>query len=337
MGGCILSKNTKRVITIYCALLVSTLIWNINQNLFGNPFLPCFFLSLATFLIIFTPFEIYFTFRDFWYERWKPLDIDELDSTRIKIDVETKKNEKREISALLIKSNNLKRVTELNSLIIIAQGFSDTKESLQRFYIPFVRLGFLILIYDARGMGASKKVGSKGDFSSRSNDFKTIVNWIKGEPDLNEKKLFSIGFSIGALTVLCGGLSDERIEKIIAISAISNYRKNLPKYNVIAMLSYLIKGVRLFPSKRVNEKISPIFHIVKLKNESPKERWDKMSKRVFLVHSRNDKIIKIKNFIENRDALNLPDENQLILKKGGHNLKKDELILQGALLKFLTN
>lgn len=251
--------------------------------------------------------------------------------------METKKNEKREISALLIKSNNLKRVTELNSLIIIAQGFSDTKESLQRFYIPFVRLGFLILIYDARGMGASKKVGSKGDFSSRSNDFKTIVNWIKGEPDLNEKKLFSIGFSIGALTVLCGGLSDERIEKIIAISAISNYRKNLPKYNVIAMLSYLIKGVRLFPSKRVNEKISPIFHIVKLKNESPKERWDKMSKRVFLVHSRNDKIIKIKNFIENRDALNLPDENQLILKKGGHNLKKDELILQGALLKFLTN
>lgn len=287
--------------------------------------------------MIFTPFEIYFTFRDFWYERWIPLDIVELESSRIKIEVETKKNKKGNISALLIKSTNLKRVAELNSIIIITPGFSDTKESLQGFYIPFVRLGFLVLIYDARGMGASKKIGSKGDFSSRINDFKTIINWIKNEPDLNEKKLCSIGFSIGALVSLCGGLSDERIEKIIAISAISNYRKNLPKYNFIAMLSYLIKGVRLFPSKSINEKISPISHIIKLKNESPKEKWDKLSKRVFLVHTRNDKIIKMKNFIENRDALNLPGENQLILNKGGHNLKKDELILQGAVLKFLLD
>ena len=337
MGGCILSKNTKRAITIYFALLISTLIWNINQNLFGNPFLPCFFLSFATFLIIFTPFEIYFTFRDFWYERWKPLDITEIESSRIKIEVETKKNKKGDISALLIKSTNLKLVSELNSLIIIAPGFSDTKESLQRFYIPFVRLGYLVLIYDARGMGASKKVGSKGDFLSRINDFKTIINWINNEPGLNGNKLFSIGFSIGALTILCAGLSDERIEKIIAISAISNYRKNLPRYNIIAMLSYLIKGVRLFPSKSINEKISPISHIIKLKNDSPKEKWENLSKRVFLVHTRNDKIIKMKNFIENRDALNLPDENQLIFNKGGHNLKKDELILQGAVFKFLLN
>ena len=337
MGGFILSKNTKRAITIYFALLISTLIWNINQNIFGNPFLPCFFLSFATFLIIFTPFEIYFTFRDFWYERWMPLEIDEFEVKRIKIEVETKKNKKGEISASLIKSKNAKRVEKLNSLIIIAHGFSDTKESLQRFYIPFVRLGFLILIYDARGMGASKKVGSKGDFSSRINDFKIIVDWVNKEADLKEIKICSIGFSIGALTVLCGGLSDERIEKIIAISAISNYRKNLPKYNIIAMLSYLLKGVRLFPSKLVNEEISPIFHINKLKDESPDEQWDELSKRVFLAHSRNDKIIKIKNFIENRDALNLPDENQLILNKGGHNLKKDELILEGAIFKFLMN
>jgi len=103
------------------------------------------------------------------------------------------------------------------------------------------------------------------------------------------------------------------------------------------MLSYLIKGVKLFPPKRIDEAISPIFHINKLKNESPKQMWDKLSKRIFLVHSRNDKIIKIKNFIENRDALGLPDENQLVLNKGGHNLKKDELILQAAVFKFLMD
>ena len=219
----------------------------------------------------------------------------------------------------------------------MAHGFSDTKESLQRFYLPFARLGYTILVYDARGSGNSKSVGHKGDFLSKINDFKIIVNWIKKNPELREKRIFAIGFSIGALTILSGGFSDERLEKIIAISAISNYRKNLPRYNIIALLSYLIKGVKLLPKKEMNEKLSPLFQIKKVKNESTDEKWQKLSKRVLLVHSKNDRIIKLINFIENRDALELPLENQLILNKGGHNLKKNELILQGVSIQFLMN
>jgi dipeptidyl aminopeptidase/acylaminoacyl peptidase len=316
---------------------VSILIWNVNYNTFGNPFLPCFFLSLTTFLIIFTPFEIYFTFRDFWYERWVPIEIDDIQISKIKVEVEKGKKKKKEIAALLIKSKNLKKTQEINSLIIIAHGFSDTKESLQSFYIPFVRLGYLIFIYDARGTGISKNVGKKGDFLARINDFKIIVNWINKDPVLQQKRKFTIGFSIGALTILCGGFSDERIEKIIAISAMSNYRKNLPRYNIIVLLSYLIKGVKLLPKKNENEKISPLFQIKKTKDISSEEKWQQLSKRVLLVHCKNDRIIKLKNFIENRDALDLPHKNQLILNKGGHNLKKNELILQGASIKFLMN
>ena len=334
-GGFILSKNTKRAILVYFALLISVLIWNVNYNTFGNTFLPSFFLSLATFLIIFTPFEIYFTFRDFWYERWIPVSDNDLQISKIKIKVEKGKRNNREIQALLIGLTNNKESQELNSVILIAHGFSDTKESLQNFYLPFVRLGYLIFIYDARGTGDSKNVGKRGDFLSRINDFKVIVNWIKNDPRLKEKRIFSVGFSIGALTILCGGFSDERLEKIIAISAISNYRKNLPRYNLIALLSYLIKGVKLLPTKSVNEKISPLLLFKKVKNESSDELWQKLSKRVLLVHSKNDRIIKLINFIENRNALELPPENQLILRKGGHNLKKNELILLGASLKFL--
>jgi dipeptidyl aminopeptidase/acylaminoacyl peptidase len=316
---------------------VSILIWNVNYNTFGNPFLPCFFLSLATFLIIFTPFEIYFTFRDFWYERWVPIDIDDVQISKIKVEVGKTKKKKKEIAALLIESKNLKKAQEINSLIIIAHGFSDTKESLQSFYLPFVRLGYVIFIYDARGTGISKNVGRKGDFLARINDFKILVNWINKNPILQQKRIFSIGFSIGALTILCGGFSDERIEKIIAISAMSNYRKNLPRYNIIALLSYLIKGVKLLPKKNENEKISPLFQIKKAKEVSNDEKWQQLSKRVLLVHCKNDRIIKLKNFIENRDALDLPYKNQLILNRGGHNLKKNELILQGASIKFLMN
>ena len=316
---------------------MSILIWNVNYNTFGNPFLPCFFLSLATFLIIFTPFEIYFTFRDFWYERWVPIEIDDVRISKLKVEVEKAKRKKKEIAALLIESKNVKKTQELNSIIIIVHGFSDTKESLQSFYLPFVHIGYSIFIYDARGTGNSQLVGSKGDFLSRINDFKIIVNWIKKDPVLQQKRIFSIGFSIGALTILCGGFSDERIEKIIAISAISNYRKNLTRYNIIALLSYLIKGVKLLPKKSENEKISPLFQIKKVKSGSNDEKWQQLSKRVLLIHCRNDRIIKLKNFNENQDALDLPYDNQLILNKGGHNLKKNELILQGASLKFLMN
>jgi pimeloyl-ACP methyl ester carboxylesterase len=316
---------------------VSVLVWNVNYNIFGNTFLPCFFLSFATFLIIFTPFEIYFTFRDFWYERWVPIDIDDLQITKIKIEVEKAKRNKREIAALIIVSKNDKKNQDLNSVILIAPGFSDTKESLQSFYLPFVRLGYIIFIYDARGTGDSKAAGRKGDFLSRINDFKIIVNWINKNPVLKEKKIYSIGFSIGALTILCGGFSDERLEKIIAVSSISNYRKNLPRFNIIALLSYFFKGVKLLPKNDINEKISPLFQFKKVKSESSDEKWQKLSKRVLLIHGNNDRIIKLINFIENRDALELSRRNQLILSKGGHNLKKNELILQGASIKFLMD
>ena len=320
---------------MYIAFLISVLIWNVNYNTFGNTVLPSFFLSLATFLIIFTPFEIYFTFRDLWYERWIPIDIDDLQITKINVEVKEGKRNNKGIGALLIELKKNKKCQASDTVILIAHGFSDSKESLQNFYLPFVRLGYSIFIYDARGTGYSKRVGEKGDFISRINDFRAIVNWIKNCPDLKEKKIVSIGFSIGALTVLCGGFSDERIEKILAISAISNYRKNLPRYNIIALLSYLIKGVKLLPSKNVNEQISPLLQFRKVKRESSDELWQKFSKRVLLVHSKNDKIIKIINFNENRDALELPRKNQLLLNKGGHNLKKNELILLGASLKFL--
>jgi len=155
--------------------------------------------------------------------------------------------------------------------------------------------------------------------------------------ELNKKKLFCIGFSIGALTILCGGFKNERIDKIIAISAISNYRKNLPRFNIIVMLSYFLKGVKVVPKREKNLKLSPSIIINQIKKEISEENWKKLSKRVLLIHSRNDKIIKMINFKENAKVLGLPPENRLIISKGGHNHKKNELILIGRSLKFLDS
>jgi len=334
----LLSKNAKRIMVIYFGIVISTLIWNVNQNIFGNPFWPCFILSTTTFLIIYTPFEIYFSFRDLWFDRWIQFHLEDLNLKKVKINVDSgKKKKSRALAAFLITPNNENYIKSKNTVIIVCHGFSDKKETLQFYYLPLAMQGFTILAYDARGTGESRKVGRRNQFYKRIEDFKTVIKWIKERDDLKNKKICSVGFSIGALTMLCGGFPNSEIEKLIAISSISDYKQNLPKFNLILLIRYFFKGIKLFPTDEENEKLSPFIVMNKIKQTLPEEEWKTFSKRVLLIHCRNDKIIKLRNFEENSNLLNISEQNKLILRKGGHTNKKDELILVGVSLRFFNS
>ncbi len=73
------------------------------------------------------------------------------------------------------------------------------------------------------------------------------------------------------------------------------------------------------------------------RRELTEDEWKKLSNRVMLIHSKNDRVIKFKNFKENKLLLEPSDINSLILKKGGHSHKKNEMALVGATLKFLNS
>ncbi|MEJ2251623.1 MAG: hypothetical protein P8Y97_18450, partial [Candidatus Lokiarchaeota archaeon] len=68
-----LSKLQKRYIIGIISYTVSIFIWRINES-FGNVFRTNLILSITTFLLIYVPFEIYFSFRDIWFERWESID-----------------------------------------------------------------------------------------------------------------------------------------------------------------------------------------------------------------------------------------------------------------------
>ena len=102
----VITKNLKRSILIYFDVIFSMLIWNVNQNIFGNPFLPCFILSTTTFLIIYTPFEIYWSFADLWYDRWISLSLKDCVTKYERIEVDHKRNKKKEIATLLVSSKD---------------------------------------------------------------------------------------------------------------------------------------------------------------------------------------------------------------------------------------
>lgn len=330
-----LSNNHKRIILIFIDLLFSWFIWEINIDL-GNPcytvaFSRCFILSTTTFLIVYTPFEIYWSFRDLWFDRWRKLNLKELEISDITIEISD-----GDIHANLIKHRNNTKVNSKNTIIVICHGFSDTKETLQYYYYPLAYQGYIILAYDARGTGKSKKMGKRSQFLERVSDFKEIINWIKCQKEFSTLKINCIGFSVGAIAVLCGGFPNNDIKKIIVISSMSHYKNNIPKYNPIVVLSYLMKGVKLFPNFEENRKLSPYIAIEDVKKKIKLEKWEKYSKRVMLVHCRNDRIIKFKNFMQNKEILESPNQNLLILKKGGHTLKKNECALVGATLNFLN-
>ena len=103
------------------------------------------------------------------------------------------------------------------------------------------------------------------------------------------------------------------------------------------MFSYFIKGVNLSPSEPENNKISPYFVFKELKETMSSEEWKKFSEKVMLIHCKNDKVIKLKNLEENRSILGILDSNLLILRKGGHSQKKNELAIVGASLRFFNS
>jgi len=332
-----LTKTHKRIILIIFDIFISAYIWDVNAS-WGNTFETCLILSTTTFLIIYTPFEIYWSFRDIYLDRWAPIKFKNIKTSKIKIEVgKSRKGKNRYIVGFLISLYDNEIVESKSSLLVICHGFSDSKETLQYYYIPLALQGHTILVYDARGTGESKRVGKRSQFLKRIDDFKKVIEWIKKEDQLKNYDVSSIGFSIGAITVLCGGFSDDYIKKIIAISAMSNYKQNLPKYNPIIMLSYLLKGVKIFPSKVENDKLSPYSIIEYSKQSLSEDVWRNFSKRVFLIHAKNDKIINFKNFQENVRLLNLSEQNTLVLNSGGHTQKKNELLLVAASIKFLSS
>jgi len=213
----------------------------------------------------------------------------------------------------------------------------DKKEALQYIYLPLAVQGYIILAYDARGHGKSKKVGKRGQFIKRLEDYKILINWVRQHKDLANMEIHSIGFSIGALIVLAGSYMEENIEKIIAISAISDYKKTVKRLNPIVLLSFLMKGIKIFPNEEEVKKLSPGLIFKDLKKKLSEEEWKKYIRKIFLIHSRNDNVIKFHNFKENVSILDLPEKNQLVFRKGGHISKKNEVALTGAILSFLNN
>jgi len=330
-----LKEVIKRIIVIILGILISAIIWHINCNIFNNPLERCLIISTCLFFIVYTPFETYFSVRNIWYDRWPDLDLEGIIKKKVRIPLESKDKDKN-ITINIIKSHVLTE-SKKDTIIIINHGYSDTKQTLEYLYLPLAMQGYTILVYDARGTGESRKLGKRYHFQKRIEDYQKIIQWIKSHKKYHKYQIYSIGFSIGGIISISGSFNDLNVRKIIAISCISHYKKNLLRLNPIILFSYILRGISLFPDKEKAEMLSPYKIFKNQKEKLPKEEYKKLSERIYLIHAKNDRVIKFNNFKENCSILDLPEKNQLIFKKGGHTMKKNEVALVGSILRFLDD
>lgn len=326
----------KRFLISIVGIVISAYIWHINRNIFGNTINICLILSIFVFLMVYIPFEAYFSVRKIWYDRWPKLIVNCLKKEKIHIPIESTSKNKR-IVANIIKISEKSNKREKNAIIIVNHGYSDTKETLEYLYLPLAMQGYVILVYDARGTGESKDLGKRNQFKKRIEDYRAIVRWIGNHHDYLNHTIYTIGFSIGGITSLAGSFMNQNIEKIIALSCISHYGKTVRRLNPLILISYLLRGIKIFPEQQLIETLSPYLIFKNQKEKLDSTKFNDLSQRVYLIHAKNDRVIRFRNFKENVSILELPQKNQLIFKKGGHTLKKNELALVGGILKFLED
>ena len=107
-----LTKTKKYFILIVIDVLISAFIWHVNAS-WGNTFWTCLILSTTTFLIIFTPFQIYFSLREIYFDRWKFLHLEVIEKSKVKINVDG-----GYLYADLIISKNQEAVNLKNTIVI---------------------------------------------------------------------------------------------------------------------------------------------------------------------------------------------------------------------------
>ncbi|RLI64575.1 MAG: hypothetical protein DRO88_06915 [Promethearchaeia archaeon] len=347
----------KHILLFIVDFILAAYIYYVNFFLFGNPSGRCVYLSVMTFIFTWLCWALYFELRDFWQFRWyrvdtlgvkiRPIQIPILwcDSDQYSTSIKKKIRNKKKDIALYGEILHWSGTSSKSPVVIFSHGFSDDCIYTRHITIPIALSGYDVLTFDSRGSGKSRKAGKNSQFVEITRDLEDVIEYVKKDPILGGRKIYLVGISLGALSSIRQGLKEDSIEKIIAVAAMSNYKENIPqspitfKKNWWLWLRYTFFGVLMNPLENINFELSPVLQLQKIKKKFQNiEDWTEfISKKLFLIHAKNDKIISFNNFLENRNAANLTTNyhNWMISKSGGHNFLQYELPLVSTIISML--
>jgi dienelactone hydrolase len=149
-------------------------------------------------LIMFTIITITIIFTSIYY-------FDE----QMKIESEKVEIEVREVNYRILHAIIIKPIHESTNLpvVIVFHGFSASKEMMRSFAEAFAFQGFLVLLVDLHGHGASKGNLGEDGLDSLMNDGIATYNYLISRSDVDMSRIAIIGHSMGGGTALATSLN----------------------------------------------------------------------------------------------------------------------------------
>jgi dienelactone hydrolase len=211
-------------------------------------------------------------------------------------------------------------------LIIINHGWGSSSKIMNP-YACAISLGgpYACLLYDMRGFG--KSPGKKGVNSKVFDDVIKVIDYASNINFIDTSRLGFLGISMGGNIALTRVYHDKRIKAIVSLASPFDTKENFLTYKAIPCRMIKLTGLN---AKKIsddeNKKISPKYQL--------KANDSELNKRIFLIHAKNDGIIKFDEFLKIKQLLNLPAEQFLICEKGNHLFRNQHIWILSSALRF---
>ncbi|MHA1274998.1 MAG: alpha/beta hydrolase family protein [Promethearchaeota archaeon] len=221
------------------------------------------------------------------------------------------------LKAFIIRPKNMDKNKKYIG-VLFHHGYTGFKEKVLRFAIPLAMNGCVVLCPDARGHGETKsKALSMDDFKGIMEDVTKEIDYLENLPEVDKDKLCMMGHSMGGIMTLSAGYKDERLKKLVAISAPYDMLEMFKKHKTIItkfihnrVTKYLKKSKEFIES---GASLDDWNKIISAKYTTNYETSIPDRDRVYLVHCKEDDLVLFEEAQKLKEKLNLPDENVLFM------------------------
>lgn len=320
------------VLDVYLITVVFQMSWILGLILLG--------------IVMYTAADmVYLYLNSIWwaYHNWISTNVVDIEEIKVP---STMKGEM--LKAVIIRPKNCDR-TKKHVGVLAHHGYTGKKEKMFRFAIPLAMNGCVVLCPDARGHGEStNKAFSMDDFKGIMSDITNEVDYLESLPEVDPNKLAMMGHSMGGIMTLSAGYQEDRLKKLIAISAPYNMLEMFQTHKTV-ITRYIYKHVTGFLKKdkefqesgeTLEEWSKQISAHHVFDYETPIPNKD----RVFLVHCKEDDLVLFGESEKSKEHLKLPDENVLFLDMpkwkylmAAHNLTGQETIISTFCVNVITS
>lgn len=232
--------------------------------------------------------------------------------------------------------------SSIKPYVIVAHGMGSALEDLELIAVPLALTGYHVISFNQTGHGfyPHRTPGNGKDYTLIMPNVNDIVEFVLQQPDLakdtqGNPRIGFLGASTGGIMALTHAYQSPKIKVTIAMSQIHDFmgilatEKNYAPFSKEKLFRFMLKSMKLKLdyTEAENRIISPKYFL----HPHPTNK-----DRLFMVHCEDDPL-PFSEALKNKALAELPDENCLFLKQGGHGFRAQETIVTAVVAHWISN